>query len=227
MLQWDSLPEYMKNDSVLSYYTILRKKKLHLFLKRFVDIVFSFILIILLFPLMLIISLAIVFDSKGPVFFRQVRVTTAGKQFRIFKFRTMVNNAEKLGTSVTIHNDNRITKVGMLLRKLRIDEVPQLFNVLVGDMSFVGTRPEVVRYVESYTSEMYATLLMKAGITSSASIAFKDEDTILSGAVDVDDVYISTVLPKKMVYNLDYIKNYAVWLDFAIMFKTVFAVLKR
>ncbi len=226
MVAWKHLPEYMKHDSVLYYYDLLQKKRIQLFFKRITDILFSVVLIILLFPLMTIVSVAIKCDSKGPVFFRQKRITSFGRDFSIYKFRTMVVNAETIGSSVTVQNDSRITRVGSMLRKLRIDEVPQLFNVLKGEMSFVGTRPEVPHYVEKYSNEMYATLLMRAGITSSASIAFKDEDTILHNAKNVDSVYVQDVLPKKMAYNLAYIEKYSIYMDFLIMIKTVLAVLK-
>ena len=175
---------------------------------------------------MLIIAVWIKCDSKGKVFFRQRRVTTYGRVFYIFKFRTMVSNAEKLGTQVTVQNDSRVTKAGKFLRKCRLDELPQLFNVLKGDMSFVGTRPEVERYVDRYTDEMLATLLMPAGITSLASIKFKDEEKLLDGAENPDDVYVNEVLPQKMKFNLEYISKFNFFYDIKIMFMTFFAVLK-
>ena len=216
----------MRTPEVAEYYRILKKKPLSLFLKRLFDILLSLILIVLLSPLMLFIVIWIKCDSRGPVMFRQVRITTAGKEFRIFKFRTMVVDAEKLGTQVTVGQDPRITRSGRFLRKLRLDELPQLFNVLAGDMSFVGTRPEVPHYVERYTPEMWATLLLPAGITSEASIEYKDEDRLLEGAEDVDRVYVEEVLPKKMKYNLRYIERFQVLRDFVIMVETVIAVLK-
>ena len=224
--QWEKLPDVMRTPEVAEYYRILKKKPLSLFLKRLFDILFSLILIVLLSPLMLFITIWIKCDSKGPVMFRQVRITTAGKEFRIFKFRTMVVDAEKLGTQVTVGQDPRITRSGRFLRKLRLDELPQLFNVLAGDMSFVGTRPEVPRYVEQYTPEMWATLLLPAGITSEASIEYKDEDRLLEGAEDVDRVYMEEVLPEKMKYNLRYLERFQVLRDFVIMIETVIAVLK-
>lgn len=224
--QWEKLPDIMRTPEVAKYYRILKKKPLSLFLKRLFDILFSLILIVLLSPLMLFITIWIKCDSKGPVMFRQVRITTAGKEFRIFKFRTMVVDAEKLGTQVTVGQDPRITRSGRFLRKLRLDELPQLFNVLAGDMSFVGTRPEVPRYVEQYTPEMWATLLLPAGITSEASIEYKDEDRLLEGAEDVDRVYMEEVLPEKMKYNLRYLERFQVLRDFVIMIETVIAVLK-
>ena len=174
---------------------------------------------------MLIIAIWIKLDSKGPVFFRQRRVTTYGRVFRIFKFRTMVTDAEKKGTQVTVKGDSRITKAGKFLRKCRLDELPQLFNVLIGDMSFVGTRPEVEHYVDRYTDEMNATLLMPAGITSLASIKFKDEEKLLDGAEDPDEVYVNSVLPQKMVYNLEYIRKFNFFYDIKLMFMTFWAVI--
>lgn len=224
--QWEKLPDIMRTPEVAKYYRILKKKPLSLFLKRLFDILFSLILIVLLSPLMLFITIWIKCDSKGPVMFRQVRITTAGKEFRIFKFRTMVVDAEKLGTQVTVGQDPRITRSGRFLRKLRLDELPQLFNVLAGDMSFVGTRPEVPHYVEQYTPEMWATLLLPAGITSEASIEYKDEDRLLEGAEDVDRVYMEEVLPEKMKYNLRYLERFQVLRDLVIMIETVIAVLK-
>lgn len=224
--QWEKLPDVMRTPEVAEYYRILKKKPLSLFLKRLFDILLSLILIVLLSPLMLFIVIWIKCDSRGPVMFRQVRITTAGKEFRIFKFRTMVVDAEKLGTQVTVGQDPRITRSGRFLRKLRLDELPQLFNVLAGDMSFVGTRPEVPHYVERYTPEMWATLLLPAGITSEASIEYKDEDRLLEGAEDVDRVYMEEVLPEKMKFNLRYLERFQVLRDFVIMVETVFAVLK-
>lgn len=224
--KWEQLPDNMQIQQVEAYYTILRKKRAGLAAKRLFDIVVSLLMILLLSPLMLIIAIWIKCDSKGPVMFRQVRITTGGREFRIFKFRTMVTDAEKLGTQVTVGQDPRITRSGRFLRKLRLDEVPQLFNVLAGDMSFVGTRPEVPRYVERYTPEMWATLLLPAGITSEASIRYKDEDELLSGAEDVDRVYVEQVLPEKMKYNLNYLREFSFWKDIAIMFETVIAVLR-
>lgn len=183
-------------------------------------------MIVILSPLLIIISVLIVTDSKGGVFYRQERVTQYGKKFRIFKFRTMVANADKIGTQVTVSNDNRITRIGAVIRKYRIDEIPQLFNILLGDMSLVGTRPESVHYVKHYTSEMMATLLMPAGVTSEASILYKDEAKLLDKADDVDRVYIERVLPDKMKYNLASIKNFSVIKDIKTMIKTVIAVVR-
>lgn len=222
---WNELPEYMRTDEVRPYYDLLQRKKLSLFFKRVFDIVVSLIMIILCSPILLIISILIVKDSKGGVFYRQERVTQYGRVFRIFKFRTMVQNADQIGTQVTVSNDSRITKIGSKLRNCRLDELPQLFNIFLGDMTFVGTRPESVHYVKSYTNEMYATLLLPAGVTSEASIEYKDEADLLDQADDVDSVYINAVLPEKMKYNLNSIKEFSFLKEIATMFRTVFAVL--
>lgn len=223
---WNELPEYMRTDEVRPYYDLLQRKKLSLFFKRVFDIVISLIMIILCSPILLIISILIVKDSNGGVFYRQERVTQYGRVFRIFKFRTMVQNADQIGTQVTVSNDSRITKVGSKLRNCRLDELPQLFNIFLGDMTFVGTRPESVHYVKSYTDEMYATLLLPAGVTSEASIEYKDEAELLDQADDVDSVYINEVLPEKMKYNLNSIKEFSFLKEIATMFRTVFAVLR-
>ena len=223
---WNELPEYMRTDEVRPYYDLLQKKKISLFFKRVFDVVVSLIMIILCSPVLLIISILIVKDSKGGVFYRQERVTQYGRVFRIFKFRTMVQNADQIGTQVTVSNDSRITKIGSKLRNCRLDELPQLFNIFLGDMTFVGTRPESVHYVKSYTNEMYATLLLPAGVTSEASIEYKDEADLLDQADDVDSVYINEVLPEKMRYNLNSIQEFSFFKEIATMFRTVFAVLR-
>lgn len=221
MKKWDKLPDVMKTDEVKPYYLALKRKTASLIIKRVFDIIVSLILLILLSPVFLVISIMIKTDSKGPVMFRQVRVTQYGKTFRIFKFRTMVTDAEKLGTQVTVDNDSRITKTGNRLRKCRLDEIPQLLNILKGEMSFVGTRPEVEKYVNCYTPEMMATLLLPAGVTSTASIAYKDEDRLLKDAVSPDDVYVKQILPEKMKYNLEYLKNFGFFYDIRVMIRTV------
>ena len=229
-VSWDKLPEEMKNDEVRAYYDILRKRRTSLIVKRVFDVTASLIMLILLSWLFLILAVMIKLDSKGPVFFRQTRVTTGNKDFRIFKFRTMVDNADKLGSLVTTGNDMRITRVGSKIRKCRLDEIPQLINVLKGEMTFVGTRPEVRKYVSVYTNEMMATLLMPAGITSLASISFKDEDDILDEYTDkgisVDEAYVQKVLPEKMVYNLEYIKHFSFFSDIKLMLKTAVSVVR-
>lgn len=225
MKKWEKLPEKFQNEAVKPYYEILRHKTGSLLLKRVFDVFVAVILTLIALPFMLIIAVWIKCDSKGKVFFLQRRVTTYGRVFHIVKFRTMVSNAEKLGTQVTVSNDSRVTRAGRFLRKCRLDELPQLFNVLKGDMSFVGTRPEVERYVDRYTDEMLATLLMPAGITSLASIKFKDEEKLLNGAENPDEVYVRTVLPQKMAYNLEYIKKFHFFYDIKLMFQTFFAVI--
>ena len=183
--RYDSLPEFMKNPEVKEYYDILAKRKGQLILKRIFDIVFGAIGTIVLLPIMIVLAIIIKCESKGPALFKQVRITQYGKEFKILKFRTMVVNAEKIGTQVTSKNDPRVTKVGRFLRKYRLDELPQIINILKGELSFVGTRPEVPRYVNAYTNKMIATLLLPAGVTSEASIEFKDEEKIL------DNVHLS------------------------------------
>lgn len=227
LITWEKLPAEMQVEEVRKYYDVLRKKKFSLFLKRVFDVFVSLLMLILLSPLFLILAIAIKIDSKGPVFYRQVRVTQYGKHFHIFKFRTMVQNADKIGSQVTVNNDSRITRVGKLIRKCRLDEICQLIDVFRGTMTFVGTRPEVPKYVEKYTPEMLATLLLPAGVTSLASICYKDEDTLLDGAEDVDTVYVENVLPDKMRYNLAAIKRFSFWYDIKTMFMTVFAVLGK
>lgn len=226
MKKWSELPQNMQNDAVKKYYDILKTKTASLILKRVFDILVSSVLIVIVSPIMLILAICIKIDSKGPVMFRQRRVTTNGRVFRIFKFRTMVNDAEKKGTQVTTNNDPRVTKVGKLIRGCRLDELPQLFNVFLGNMTFVGTRPEVEKYVAAYTDEMMATLLLPAGITSLASIKYKDEEKLLQAAENTDEVYIKEVLPEKMKYNLEALKNFSFFGDIKLMFQTVFAVLK-
>lgn len=225
LCQWDKLPDYMRNNEVREYYDILSKKKVSLFLKRVMDILLSAILIIVLLIPMLIIAIMVKCDSKGPVLFKQVRVTTYGKRFKIFKFRTMVDNAEQMGGLITEANDKRVTKLGEKLRKCRLDELPQVFNVLMGDMSFVGTRPEVVKYVDQYSPDMYATLLTPAGITSMASITYKDNDEFFTDPALVDKNYIEIILPEKMKLNLDYYRKFNVFYDIKTMFKTIGSVL--
>lgn len=230
LIKYEKLPENLKNEKVKEYYNILSKKKISLVIKRIFDIIVAVILLILLSPIILILAIMIKIDSKGPVFYRQERITTYGKVFRIFKFRTMVQNADKVGTLVTVGNDSRITRVGKLIRKVRLDEVPQLINVLKGEMTFVGTRPEVKKYVDKYTDEMKATLLMPAGITSVASIKYKDEDEILDGAKqkgkDIDLAYVEDVLPEKMKYNLEYISKFSFVYDIKVCIDTVIGVLR-
>lgn len=223
--KWDDIPEFMRNDEVKKYYDILIKKRFSLMLKRFFDIIMSLLLLIVLSPVFLILAIWIKVDSQGTVFYRQERITQYGRTFRIFKFRTMVSNADKIGTLVTTQNDSRITRVGEKIRKCRLDEIPQLINILKGDMSFVGTRPEVQKYVDAYTDEMKATLLLPAGVTSLASLKYRDEDEIISQETDrgktIDQAYIEDVLPEKMKFNLEYLDNFNILKDVNLCVKTV------
>lgn len=231
MPRWEQLPESMHNGYVRVYYEQLQRKKSSLCLKRVMDFFLALILTIVLSPIMAVLALWIKLDSRGPVFYRQERITRYGRPYRIFKFRTMVVDADKRGPLVTKKQDNRITRAGQALRKCRLDELPQLFNVLTGDMSFVGTRPEVSKYVSRYTDEMMATLLLPAGITSRTSILFKDEDELMEKyqketGKSVDDVYVEYILPVKMKYNLQYLKKFGFWGDLKIMLDTALAVMK-
>ena len=221
---WKGLPDEMKNDTVKKYYKSLAKKESTLIIKRMFDVWMSVFLLVFLMPVILVMAVLIKLDSKGPVIFKQTRVTAGNKDFTIYKFRSMVNDAPKLGTSVTVASDMRITKVGQFMRKYRIDEIPQLVNVLKGEMTFVGTRPEVRKYVDAYTPAMMATLLLPAGITSEASIMYKEEDELLASAEDADQVYIQDILPEKMKYNLKSIRKFSLLNDLATMIKTVIAV---
>ena len=225
-----NIDKRFETDIVKKYREEIEKRSVSLFLKLFLDKVLALVLLIPLSPIILAIAIWIKLDSEGPVFYRQERITTYGRPFRIFKFRTMVKDADKLGAVVTEHNDPRISRAGDKLRKVRLDELPQLFNVLLGDMSFVGVRPEVAKYVNRYTDEMNATLLLPAGITSPASIEYKDEDEVIEkfkgSGRSIDDIYIEEVLPDKMKYNLEYIKNFSIINDIKIMIQTALAVRK-
>lgn len=224
---WQLLPDEMRTKEVRKYYNILMKHRMWLKMKRFLDVIVAGIMLAVLIIPMGVIALAIRLDSPGPIFFRQARVTQYGRIFRIYKFRTMVDNASKLGSAVTVDNDVRITKVGAFLRKYRMDEFPQLFNILAGDMTLVGTRPEVLKYVKKYTKEMYATLLLPAGLTSRTSIAYKDEDKLLGEAVDeesTDNIYLNEVLPAKMRYNLESMKHFGVKSDATVLWDTFASV---
>ena len=230
MKKFESLPAELQNEQVRPYYEALAAKRGQLFLKRAFDILVSAILLLLLSPILLFFAIWIKLDSPGPVFYRQERVTTYGRIFRIFKFRTMKVDADKMGSLVTLKNDDRITRVGHVIRRYRLDELPQLLNILTGDMSLVGTRPEVAKYVAAYTPEMKATLLLPAGVTSTASILFKDEQELIAKFIlegmEVDDIYITKVLPEKMHYNLSYLKNYSFLGDLKLMVRTVLKVFK-
>ena len=225
--KWEDLPESLRTDAVRPYYDLLAKRRGSLLLKRCFDVVVSALMLLVLSPVFLVLAIAIKLDSPGPVFYRQVRVTQYGEHFRIFKFRSMVSDADKRGSLVTVSGDSRITRVGHIIRNCRLDELCQLIDIFRGTMTFVGTRPEVPKYVAAYTPEMMATLLLPAGVTSEASILYKDEAELLDAAEDVDAVYIRDVLPGKMKYNLDALKNFSFFSDIATMFRTVFAVLGK
>ncbi len=224
--KWEKLPPEMQIPEVRKYYDVLKKKKFSLFLKRLFDITVSFILLILASPVFLILAIAIKIDSKGPVFYRQTRVTQYGKEFRIFKFRSMVTDADK-GSLLTVGGDSRVTRTGRFIRKYKLDELSQLIDVFRGTMTFVGTRPEVPKYVEKYTPEMMATLLLPAGITSEASVYYKDENELLDAAYDVEKTYIEVVLPDKMKYNLAAINSFSFFDDIKVMILTVLAIIRK
>lgn len=224
--KWENLPPEMQMPEVKEYYDLLSKKKLQLVLKRVFDVTVSFLLLVLLFPVFTVLAIAIKLDSKGPVFYRQIRVTRYGEKFRIFKFRSMVTDADK-GSLLTVGGDSRITRTGKFIRKYKLDELSQLLDVFRGTMTFVGTRPEVPKYVEKYTPEMMATLLMPAGITSEASVYYKDENELLDGAEDVEKTYLEVVLPDKMKYNLAAIRSFSLIDDIKVMILTVLEVFRK
>ena len=226
IIKWEQLPPEMQTEEVKKYYDILKKRKASLFFKRAFDLFASVIALILLSPVYLILAIAIKIDSPGPVFYRQERVTQYGKRFRIHKFRTMVQNADK-GSQVTVSNDSRVTRVGKVIRNCRLDEIAQLLDVIAGTVTLVGVRPESPKYVAAYSKEMMATLLLPAGVTSLASIYYKDEAKLLDGAEDTDKVYVEKILPGKMYYNLKGLEKFSFWGDIKIMFMTVFAVLGK
>jgi len=223
--KWEELPDFLRTEEVRPYYDILAKRRASLAVKRCFDVVVSAGMLLVLSPVFAGLAIAIKLDSPGPVFYRQVRVTQYGKEFRIFKFRSMVSDADKKGSLVTVSGDSRITRVGGFIRKCRLDEVCQLIDIFRGTMTFVGTRPEVPKYVAAYTPEMLATLLLPAGVTSEASILYKDEAELLDAADDVDAVYIHDVLPGKMKYNLEALKSFSFASDLKTMLRTVTAVL--
>ena len=221
--KWEELPSEMQTAEVKRYYDILQKKQSSLFLKRMFDIAVSSIMLIILSPVFLILAIVIKIDSKGPVFYRQVRVTQYNKRYRIFKFRSMCQGADR-GSQVTVNQDARVTHVGRVIRNCRLDEISQLIDVFRGTMTFVSVRPEIPKYTEQYTPEMMATLLLPAGITSLASILYKDEAKLLDGVEDTDKVYVEQILPAKMHYNLEQMEQFSLWNDIKLMFMTVLAV---
>lgn len=229
--EWEALPDFMRTEAVKPYYDSLNRKKGQLFLKRVFDFTVSSLMLAALSPVLAVLAILIRLDSEGPVFYRQERVTQYGRRFRIYKFRTMIQDADKKGSLVTTQGDARITRMGKKLRGCRLDELPQLINIWKGEMSFVGTRPEVVKYVKQYTDEMYATLLLPAGVTSEASVQFKDEDQRIAAGVEAgrssDEVYVEDVLGEKMEWNLRSLERFNFQNEIEIMFKTVFSVLKH
>lgn len=225
--KWEEIPIELRNESVRKYYEILQRKKLSLFLKQVLDIVFGIVVLIFLLPLILILCIIIKIDSKGPIFYRQVRITQYRREFRIIKFRTMVNNADQQGLQVTTFNDSRVTKIGKILRKYRLDEIPQILNIIARDMSFVGTRPEVLKYVEKYSDEMLATLLLPAGVTSEASIMYRDEEKLLHKVDSADETYVDIVLPEKMKFNLRSLEKFSFITELKTMVRTILVVIKN
>ncbi|MDD7794975.1 sugar transferase [Clostridium sp. 'White wine YQ'] len=189
--------------------------------KRIFDFILSLMGLIIISPFLILIAIIIKKDSKGNVFFKQKRVGKNSKEFYIYKFRTMVPNAESLGKQITVGKDNRITKIGAFLRKYKLDELPQLINVLIGEMSLVGPRPEVPRYVNLYSEEQKKVLLVKPGITDLASIRYKDENDILGEMENPEQYYIDTIMPDKLELNLKYIEKSNVFLDLFIILKTI------
>lgn len=225
--KWEDLPKKMQIPEVKPYYDILNKKRGSLIIKRIFDIVVSIALLIILSPVIILLSIAIKIDSKGSVFYRQERYTQYGRKFKIHKFRSMCDGADKKGSLVTVENDSRVTRVGKVVRKCRLDEIAQLIDVLKGDMTFVGVRPEVKKYVENYEREWLATFLLPAGITNLTCIYFKDEDEMLNGVTNVDKEYMEKILPIKMKWNLEGIKKFSFLGDIKLMFMTFFAVCGR
>lgn len=226
--KWEELPAFMQTEEVRPYYEKLSRKWFGLLVKRIFDFAVSSVMLVILSPALLVLAVMIKKDSEGPVFYRQERITQYGRKFRIYKFRTMVINADKIGSLVTVGEDPRITKMGKKLRGCRLDELPQLINIWKGEMTFVGTRPEVEKYVKKYTPEMMATLLLPAGVTSEASIQYKDEDKLLAdvSGEDADRVYVEKILPEKMKWNLEEIKKFGFFREIGTMVKTVVAVMR-
>ncbi len=215
-----------KNDRPMDIADVLARRKPQLIAKRAMDIVLSACALAVLWPLLLLIALAILIDDPGPVFYRQVRVGRNGKTFRIFKFRSMVMDADKKGLAITVGRDSRITRVGAVLRKTKLDELAQLFNVLLGQMSFVGPRPEVPKYVELYTPYQRQVLLVRPGITDYASIAYRNENDLLAGAPNPEAMYIEQIMPDKIELNMKYLREISPLADIRLILKTIVAVIK-
>ena len=215
-----------KNDRPMDIADVLARRKPQLIAKRAMDIVLSACALAVLWPLLLLIALAIWIDDPGPVFYRQVRVGRNGKTFRIFKFRSMVMDADKKGLAITVGRDSRITRVGAVLRKTKLDELAQLLNVLFGQMSFVGPRPEVPKYVELYTPYQRQVLLVRPGITDYASIAYRNENDLLAGAPNPEVMYIEQIMPDKIELNMKYLREISPLADIRLILKTIVAVIK-
>lgn len=216
---WDELPEIMQTDEIRKYYDVLKERHISIFIKRVLDLFTAITLFVLLTPLMAIIAFLIVLDSGMPFLFCQERVTTCGKRFKVVKFRTMNKSSDEEGIELTV-NSSRVTRIGQFLRDHRIDEIPQLWNILMGDMSFVGARPEVPRYVDHYSRVMLATLFLPAGVTSEASICFQNEARLLSVSENAERTYIDEILPQKMEMNLHAIENFGLYTEFMVLIKT-------
>jgi lipopolysaccharide/colanic/teichoic acid biosynthesis glycosyltransferase len=226
--QFEKLPPQFQNETVRPYFEYLQTRKCSLFFKRMMDIFVALAILTVSFPFLFIAGILVKTTSKGPLFYMQRRVGLYGKEFAIFKFRTMVPDADKIGTHITVgERDPRITKVGHFLRITRLDEFPQMLNVLKGDMTIIGTRPEVPRYVAHYTDEMMATLLLPPGASGAASIAYRKENDMLTDAEDPEQFYIDTILPDKMAINLNYLKSFSIWKDLALIFRTVLCVFQK
>ena len=215
-----------KNDRPMDIADVLARRKPQLIAKRAMDIVLSACALAVLWPLLLLIALAIWIDDPGPVFYRQVRVGRNGKTFRIFKFRSMVMDADKKGLAITVGRDSRITRVGTVLRKTKLDELAQLLNVFLGQMSFVGPRPEVPKYVELYTPYQRQVLLVRPGITDYASIAYRNENNLLAGAPNPEAMYIEQIMPDKIELNMKYLREISPLADIRLILKTIVAVIK-
>lgn len=215
-----------KNDRPMDIADVLARRKPQLIAKRAMDIVLSACALAVLWPLLLLIALAIWIDDPGPVFYRQVRVGRNGKTFRIFKFRSMVMDADKKGLAITVGRDSRITRVGTVLRKTKLDELAQLLNVILGQMSFVGPRPEVPKYVELYTPYQRQVLLVRPGITDYASIAYRNENDLLAGAPNPEAMYIKQIMPDKIELNMKYLREISPLADIRLILKTIVAVIK-
>ena len=215
-----------KKEERMDIAEVLARRRPQRIAKRAMDIVLSAAALAVLWPLLLLIALAVVIDDPGPVFYRQVRIGRGGKPFRIFKFRSMVTDADKKGLAITVGRDRRITRVGAILRKTKLDELPQLFNVLRGDMSFVGPRPEVQEYTDLYTEEQRQVFLVRPGITGVASIRYRNENDLLAASDDPNRTYIQEILPEKLRLDLSYIPRAGVVQDIALIFETLAVVIR-